>query len=59
MPDALITNLHLPCSSLLMLVAAFGGYDRVMRAYQCAIDQAWRFYSYGDAMWISVPEDRG
>ncbi len=50
MTDALITNFHLPCSTLLMLVAAFGGYDLVRRAYQEAIREKYRFYSYGDAM---------
>lgn len=50
--DALITNLHLPKSSLLILVCAFGGHDKVMRAYQEAVDCKYRFYSYGDAMWI-------
>jgi S-adenosylmethionine:tRNA ribosyltransferase-isomerase len=50
--DRLITNFHLPRSTLLMLVAAFGGYELVMRAYQVAIEQGYRFYSYGDAMAI-------
>lgn len=50
--DALITNLHLPRSTLLMLVCAFGGYDKVMHAYHEAVTHAYRFYSYGDAMWI-------
>jgi len=50
--DALITNFHLPESTLLMLVCAFAGYDNVMNAYQHAIDQQYRFYSYGDAMFI-------
>jgi len=50
--DALITNFHLPKSSLLMLVTAFGGYDLVMQAYREAIHNAYRFYSYGDAMFI-------
>lgn len=50
--DVLITNLHLPCSTLLMLVAAFGGHGLLMRAYREAVDQSYRFYSYGDAMWI-------
>ncbi len=50
--DALITNLHLPRSSLLMLVCAFGGHDKVLCAYQEAVKQAYRFYSYGDAMWV-------
>ena len=48
--DHLITNFHLPRSTLLMLVAAFGGYDFVMRAYSAAIESDYRFYSYGDAM---------
>jgi S-adenosylmethionine:tRNA ribosyltransferase-isomerase len=48
--DALITNFHLPRSTLIMLVAAFAGYDLTMRAYQQAIAERYRFYSYGDAM---------
>lgn len=48
--DCLITNFHLPRSTLLMLVAAFGGYERVMGAYATAISGSYRFYSYGDAM---------
>ena len=48
--DKLITNFHLPRSTLIMLVAAFAGYDLTMRAYQEAIDAGYRFYSYGDAM---------
>jgi S-adenosylmethionine:tRNA ribosyltransferase-isomerase len=48
----LITNFHLPRSTLLMLVAAFAGYDLMMRAYREAIAQRYRFYSYGDAMAI-------
>lgn len=48
--DRLITNFHLPRSTLIMLVAAFGGYDFVMRAYQDAVANDYRFYSYGDAM---------
>ncbi len=51
--DALITNFHLPQSTLLMLVCAFSGYDVLMQAYQEAITQNYRFFSYGDAMWIS------
>jgi S-adenosylmethionine:tRNA ribosyltransferase-isomerase len=50
--DHLITNFHVPRSSLLMLVAAFAGYDLTMRAYAAALDQRYRFYSYGDAMCI-------
>jgi S-adenosylmethionine:tRNA ribosyltransferase-isomerase len=48
----LITNFHLPRSTLLMLVCAFGGYDRVMNAYREAVREGYRFYSYGDAMAI-------
>ena len=50
--DALITNFHLPRSTLIMLVAAFAGYDLTMRAYREAIAAGYRFYSYGDAMAI-------
>jgi S-adenosylmethionine:tRNA ribosyltransferase-isomerase len=50
--DRLITNFHLPCSTLLMLVCAFAGRDFVFKAYQKAIDEKWSFYSYGDAMLI-------
>lgn len=48
--DRLVTNFHLPRSTLLMLVAAFTGYDLTMRAYETAIREGYRFYSYGDAM---------
>jgi S-adenosylmethionine:tRNA ribosyltransferase-isomerase len=48
--DALLTNFHLPGSSLLMLVGAFAGSDTIMAAYRHAIEQQYRFYSYGDAM---------
>jgi S-adenosylmethionine:tRNA ribosyltransferase-isomerase len=48
----LITNFHLPRSTLLMLVCAFGGYERVMHAYRVAVEKGYRFYSYGDAMLI-------
>lgn len=50
--DGMITNFHLPKSSLLMLVAAFAGLDTMKQAYQTAIDLGYRFYSYGDAMFI-------
>ena len=50
--DRLITNFHLPRSTLIMLVAAFAGYDLTMRAYHEAIEAGYRFYSYGDAMLI-------
>lgn len=48
--DVLITNFHLPESTLLMLVCAFGGYESVMAAYRHAVDAGYRFFSYGDAM---------
>ena len=50
--NAMVTNFHLPKSSLLIMAAAFGGYDLVMEAYQQAIKEGYRFYSYGDAMLI-------
>ncbi|HYS19783.1 MAG TPA: tRNA preQ1(34) S-adenosylmethionine ribosyltransferase-isomerase QueA [Gemmatimonadales bacterium] len=50
--DRLLTNFHLPRSTLLMLVCAFGGYEQVMGAYQQAVEEGYRFYSYGDAMAI-------
>jgi len=50
--DKLITNFHLPRSTLIMLVAAFAGYDLTMRAYRTALEEGYRFYSYGDAMAI-------
>ncbi len=50
--NGLITNLHTPYSTLLMLVASFAGYDRIMRAYKEAVKERYRFFSYGDAMLI-------
>jgi S-adenosylmethionine:tRNA ribosyltransferase-isomerase len=50
--DALLTNFHLPRSSLLLLVSAFAGRERVLEAYGEAIRRGYRFYSYGDAMLI-------
>jgi S-adenosylmethionine:tRNA ribosyltransferase-isomerase len=50
--DRLLTNFHLPRSTLLMLVSAFGGHELVMAAYQHAVTHRYRFYSYGDAMLI-------
>ena len=49
---ALITNFHLPRSTLMMLVSAFAGYERVMALYAHAVQQRYRFFSYGDAMWL-------
>jgi len=51
--DALLTNFHLPESTLLMLVCAFGGYEHVMRAYRHAVEAGYRFFSYGDAMFLT------
>ncbi len=50
--NCMITNFHTPESTLLMMVAAFGGYENVMRAYEVALKEKYRFYSYGDAMLI-------
>lgn len=50
--DALITNFHLPESTLIMLVSAFAGYDNVMNAYNTAVKEKYRFFSFGDAMFI-------
>ena len=55
--DALVTNFHLPESTLLMLVSAFAGYERVMAAYAYAVRERYRFFSYGDAMLV-FPEAR-
>lgn len=54
--DVLITNFHLPQSSLIMLVSAFCGYERTMRAYATAVKNRYRFFSYGDAMWCEHHE---
>jgi S-adenosylmethionine:tRNA ribosyltransferase-isomerase len=50
--DAMLTNFHLPESTLIMLVSAFAGYDAVMAAYQQAVAEQYRFFSYGDAMFV-------
>ena len=50
--NALITNFHMPQSILLMMACAFGGYELIMKAYEEAIKENYRFYSYGDAMLI-------
>jgi S-adenosylmethionine:tRNA ribosyltransferase-isomerase len=49
----LVTNFHLPRSTLLMLVSAFAGYDRMMTLYRHAVAQRYRFFSYGDAMLLA------
>ena len=51
--DALVTNFHLPESTLIMLVSAFAGYQHTMNAYKSAVEQKYRFFSYGDAMFIT------
>jgi S-adenosylmethionine:tRNA ribosyltransferase-isomerase len=50
--DALITNFHLPESTLVMLVSAFAGRENVLAAYEAAVQQRYRFFSFGDAMYI-------
>lgn len=50
--DALVTNFHMPYSTMLMMVAAFGGYETVMKAYETAVKEGYRFGAYGDAMLI-------
>ncbi len=57
--DALITNFHLPESTLLMLVCAFGGYEAVMAAYREAVAWKYRFFSYGDAMFLERATKKG
>ena len=52
-PNAMISNFHMPLSTLLMIVAAFGGYDQVMEAYNVALKEGYRFGTYGDAMLIT------
>jgi S-adenosylmethionine:tRNA ribosyltransferase-isomerase len=51
-PDAMITNLHLPMSSMMMMAAAYAGYDFLMDAYKIAIKEKYKFFTYGDAMLI-------
>ena len=51
--DLLVTNFHLPKSTLMMLVSAFAGYERVMALYAHAIRERYRFFSYGDAMLLA------
>jgi S-adenosylmethionine:tRNA ribosyltransferase-isomerase len=50
--NAMVTNFHLPKSSLIIMIAAFGGIDLIMDAYNEAVKEKYRFYSYGDAMLI-------
>jgi len=50
--DALVTNFHLPRSTLMMMVSAFAGYEHIMALYRHAVAQRYRFFSYGDAMWL-------
>jgi S-adenosylmethionine:tRNA ribosyltransferase-isomerase len=50
--DAMVTNFHLPRSTLLMLVSAFAGRERILEAYRRAVEKEYRFYSYGDAMFL-------
>lgn len=52
--DRLVTNFHLPKSTLMMLVSAFAGYDLIRKAYSHAIEHRYRFFSYGDAMILTV-----
>ena len=52
MVDALVTNFHLPKSTLLVLVSAFAGREFILRAYREAVEQRYRFFSYGDCMLI-------
>ncbi|WP_303291996.1 tRNA preQ1(34) S-adenosylmethionine ribosyltransferase-isomerase QueA [Marinobacter sp. SS5-14b] len=54
--DAMITNFHLPESTLIMLVSAFAGYTNIMSAYREAVEQRYRFFSYGDAMFLTAQE---
>ena len=56
--DAMVTNFHLPESTLLMLVSAFSGYQRIKDVYEHAINQRYRFFSYGDAMFLSNMDDK-
>ena len=51
--DALVTNFHLPESTLIMLVSAFAGREHVLKAYREAVKERYRFFSFGDAMFIS------
>lgn len=52
MVDAMVTNFHLPQSTLLMMISAFAGKEHVLAAYREAVESEYRFFSFGDAMWI-------
>jgi S-adenosylmethionine:tRNA ribosyltransferase-isomerase len=56
--DAILTNFHLPKSTLLMLVSAFAGSEIIRQAYQHAVAAEYRFFSYGDAMYLTNPSGR-
>ncbi len=56
--SGIITNFHIPKSTLLMMITAFGGYERVMNAYKVAIEKKYRFYSFGDSMFLFKDEKR-
>ena len=51
--DVMVTNFHLPESTLIMLVSAFAGYEETMKAYREAVHKEYRFFSYGDAMFVT------
>lgn len=57
--DALVTNFHLPESTLIMMVSAFAGKDNVFRAYKEAVEERYRFFSFGDAMFLTKRQERG
>ncbi len=56
--DVMITNFHLPESTLLMLVSAFAGYKNIMKSYQYAVRRKYRFFSYGDAMLLTYKQNK-
>ena len=56
--DAIITNFHLPKSTLIMLISAFAGRKFVLEAYKTAVDMKYRFFSFGDAMYLSVQQPK-
>ncbi len=56
--DGLITNFHLPESTLIMLVSAFAGKEHVLNAYKTAVEEKYRFFSFGDAMFITPEKPR-